>query len=212
MIYYHPQNILNWNFPSQIRYIINKTSFEIIDSWESLMVSENVSKFVQCAYWWPGTVPCWRCTRTLIIEFRGGGYWSNFFHFVVIPVFLNFRNIGYIYNIMFIFDRCHCSWAAVTPAKYAHDLKCLTYTFAKWKFSVMETLTNKRPVGLSSFVNCPPVVASFLTQRQLSINAGWQHMGRVPHPNYVDPECCVASRFASCTGSIWVTFKEPYLI
>ena len=51
----------------------------------------------------------------------------------------------------------------------------------------------KRPVGLSSFVNCPPVVASFLTQRQLSINAGWQHMGRVPHPNYVDPECCVAT-------------------
>ena len=52
---------------------------------------------------------------------------------------------------------------------------------------------NKRPVGLSSFVNCPSVVASFLTQRQLSINAGWQHMGRVPHPNYVDPECCVAT-------------------
>ena len=52
---------------------------------------------------------------------------------------------------------------------------------------------DKRPIGLSSFVNCPPVVASFLTQRQLSINAGWQHMGRVPHPNYVDPECCVAT-------------------
>ena len=33
-------------------------------------------------------------------------------------------------------------------------------------------------------MNCPPVVASFLTQRQLSINAGWQH---------VDPECCVAT-------------------
>ena len=54
-------------------------------------------------------------------------------------------------------------------------------------------INDKRPVGLSSFVNCPPVVASFLTQRQLSINAGWQHMGRVPHPNYVDPECCVAT-------------------
>ena len=52
---------------------------------------------------------------------------------------------------------------------------------------------NKRPVGLSSFVNCPPVVASFLTQRQLSVIAGWQHMGRVPHPNYVDLECCVAT-------------------
>ena len=52
---------------------------------------------------------------------------------------------------------------------------------------------NKRPVGLSSFVNCPPVVALFLTQRQLSVIAGWQHMGRVPHPNYVNLECCVAT-------------------
>ena len=57
----------------------------------------------------------------------------------------------------------------------------------------INTCMNKRPVGLSSFVNCPPVVASFLTQRQLSINAGWQHMGRVPHPNYVDPKCCVVT-------------------
>ena len=24
-------------------------------------------------------------------------------------------------------------------------------------------------------------------------NAGWQHMGRVPHPNYVDLQCCVAT-------------------
>ena len=52
---------------------------------------------------------------------------------------------------------------------------------------------HNRPVGLSSFVNFPPVVASFLTQRQLSVNAGWQHMGRVPHPNYVNSECCVAT-------------------
>ena len=50
-----------------------------------------------------------------------------------------------------------------------------------------------QPGRLTSFVNCPPVVASFLTQRQLSINARWQHMGRVPHPNYVDPECYVAT-------------------
>ena len=38
---------------------------------------------------------------------------------------------------------------------------------------------NKRPVGLSSFVNCPPVVASF----QLSINAGWQHKLNHMHHN-----------------------------
>ena len=48
-------------------------------------------------------------------------------------------------------------------------------------------IQDKRPVGLSSFVNCPPVVASFLTQRQLSVIAGWQHMGRVPHPYYINP-------------------------
>ena len=46
---------------------------------------------------------------------------------------------------------------------------------------------NKRPVGLSSFVNCPPVVSSFLTQRQLSVIVGWQHMGRVPHAYYINP-------------------------
>ena len=63
----------------------------------------------------------------------------------------------------------------------------------KRSWLILKEILNKRPVGLSSFVNCPPVVASFLTQRQLSINAGWQHMGRVPHPNYVDPECYVAT-------------------
>ena len=53
--------------------------------------------------------------------------------------------------------------------------------------SIWEEFINKRPVGLSSFVNCPSVVASFLTQRQLSVIAGWQHMGRVPHPYYINP-------------------------
>ena len=65
-----------------------------------------------------------------------------------------------------------------------------------WCIDILSTsceFKNKRPVGLSSFVNCPPVVASILTQRQLSVNARWQHMGRVPHPNYVDPECCIAT-------------------
>ena len=73
-----------------------------------------------------------------------------------------------------------------TPPTHPHT------TRGGWAMKIIQHL-NKRPVGLLSFVNCPPVVASFLTQRQLSINAGWQHMGRVPHPNYVDPECCVAT-------------------
>ena len=55
------------------------------------------------------------------------------------------------------------------------------------EIKMIKSNINKRPVGLSSFVNCPPVVASFLTQRQLSVIAGWQHMGRVPHPYYINP-------------------------
>ena len=68
-----------------------------------------------------------------------------------------------------------------------YDQKCFTA-----KKILEKHLWNKRPVGLSSVVNCPPVVASFLTQRQLSVNARWHHMGQV--------------------RSIWVTFIEPYLI
>ena len=68
---------------------------------------------------------------------------------------------------------------------------------------------NKRPVGLSSFVNCPPVVASFLTQRQLSVmpdDSTWAefHIPITSTSNAALP--LFATRFASCTGSIWVTF------
>ena len=39
---------------------------------------------------------------------------------------------------MFMFDRCHHSWAVETPDKYEHDWKYLTYPFAKSKFPAME--------------------------------------------------------------------------
>ena len=42
---------------------------------------------------------------------------------------------GYLYDIKFIFGRCHRSWAAATPGKYEHDWKYLKYTFAKSKIS-----------------------------------------------------------------------------
>ena len=42
----------------------------------------------------------------------------------------------------FIFDRCHRSWAAETPAKYERDLKYVTYYCDQSKFSVTEKLTN----------------------------------------------------------------------
>ena len=42
----------------------------------------------------------------------------------------------------FIFDRCHRSWAAETPAKYERDLQYVTYYCDKSKFSDTEKLTN----------------------------------------------------------------------
>ena len=47
-----------------------------------------------------------------------------------------------MYDINFIFGRCHRSWAAETPGKYEHDWKYLPYTFAKSNFPITEKLTN----------------------------------------------------------------------
>ena len=73
----------------------------------------------------------------------------------------------------------------LTPT-FAFNIPWLTFQVTM-AITLICWYSNKRPVGLSSFVNCPPVVASFLTQRQLSVIAGWQHMGRVPHPYYINP-------------------------
>ena len=85
-------------------------------------------------------------------------------------------------------DLCHNRWALLLS-----QVECDECDVRVWWCAPIILAMYKRPVGLSSFVNSPPVVALFLTQRQLSIYAGWQHMGRVPHPNYVDPKCCVAT-------------------
>ena len=52
------------------------------------------------------------------------------------------KTVGYLYDIKFIFVRCHHSWAAETPGKYEHDWNYLTYTFVKSKFPVTEKLAN----------------------------------------------------------------------
>ena len=88
---------------------------------------------------------------------------------------------------------CCCPGSLHHLAISIHGIDYARQTTGSKTCAISVLRNNKRPVGLSSFVNCPPVVASFLTQRQLRINAGWQHMGRVPHPNYVDPEYCVAT-------------------
>ena len=72
----------------------------------------------------------------------GGGYNANFLRSVIFPIFPSDQNSGYLYDIKYIFDRCHRSWAAETPGRYEHDWKYLTYTFAESKFPVTEKITN----------------------------------------------------------------------
>ena len=51
---------------------------------------------------------------------------------VSVPLFSNFfpndQNNGCMYDIKFIFDRCHRSWAAETFGKYEHGWNYLTHT------------------------------------------------------------------------------------
>ena len=47
-----------------------------------------------------------------------------------------------MYDITFILDRCHRSWAVEAPDNYERDWKYLTYIFVKSKFPLMDKLTN----------------------------------------------------------------------
>ena len=90
-------------------------------------------------------VPIWYDPNALSSEHQqvwGGGYWANFLRSVIFPIFPNDQNSGNLYDIKFIFGRCHRSWAAETSGKCEHDWNYLNYTFAKSTFSVTEKLAN----------------------------------------------------------------------
>ena len=56
-----------------------------------------------------------------VCRYSGGGGGVNKLIFSV-PLFSpNDQNSSYLYDIKFIFGRCHHSWAAETPVKYEHD-------------------------------------------------------------------------------------------
>ena len=98
-----------------------------------------------CCVWWFVLAPV------------GVGRYSQLSQFRYFPIFHNNQNNGYLYDITFISDRCHRTWAAETPDKYKRDRKYLTYTFAKSKFHVNEKLTNEAlvtptPVGIGKGV------------------------------------------------------------
>ena len=61
----------------------------------------------------------------------GEGYWVSFLCSLIFLHFSALSITGKLVHITFIFDRCHCSEAAVTPVKYGCDSKNLTGTFVK---------------------------------------------------------------------------------
>ena len=61
---------------------------------------------------------------------------------LISPIFQHCQNTGYLLNIIFIFDRCCRTSAAVTPVKYECDANNLTGTFAISKILLTEKLTN----------------------------------------------------------------------
>ena len=73
----------------------------------------------------------------------GGGYLTNFLRSVIFWSFPHCQNTHYVLTITFIFGRCRCNPAAVTPAKYECDSKNLADTFARSKILLTEKLTNK---------------------------------------------------------------------
>ena len=77
-----------------------------------------------------------------MLQSRGGGYYSNLLPSVNFPIYHHCQNTGYLLNIMFIFDRCCRSSAALTPVKYECDTNNLTGTSARSKILLTEKLTN----------------------------------------------------------------------
>ena len=68
---------------------------------------------------------------------------NTFSHSVIFPIYQNYQNTFIQFNITFIFDKCHHSWAVETPDKYECDLKHLTNIFAKSTFPIMKKLSKE---------------------------------------------------------------------
>ena len=68
------------------------------------------------------------------VEFRCGGYWTNFLHFAIYLLFHNNQNFAYLLNTIFIsYSYCHC-WTV----KFECTSKNLRNTFAESNVLLME--------------------------------------------------------------------------
>ena len=62
------------------------------------------------------------------------GVTKSFFSVLLFSQFFqSYLNTAYLYTIMFLSDKCNCSWAAKTPDKYKCNLMYLTDIFCKIK-------------------------------------------------------------------------------
>ena len=115
----------------------------------------------------------------IVLDFSRAGK-----HFFVFPgLFSNsqttgkpeyYQNIGYILNIRFIVDRCHCSSTVVTLTKYNCDLKDPKYIFGISDISMTEKSTNGTLVTPPLICNsnkCYYVFMCFLTY----LTSKWAH-------------------------------------
>ena len=67
----------------------------------------------------------------LLQEGQGWGLLSQFPPFCYFTIFQHHQYTCWLLNITFIFDRCHCSLPAMTPAKYGCDAKNLNRYFGR---------------------------------------------------------------------------------
>ena len=67
---------------------------------------------------------------------------------IIFPFFQNYQYTVYVLNITFIFERCHCSSAAVTPVRYECDWKDVPF--------LHQNITN-REINEWQFSDTPPL-------------------------------------------------------
>ena len=107
-----------------------KAGFVPCSGYKLMMVPDLTTR--ECEhYWW---------FLSILQENRSGGV---ILHSVIFPIFQNYQNISYPWNITLVFGRHRCSSAVETPDQYKHNSKYLTCIFAESKFTFTEKWTNR---------------------------------------------------------------------
>ena len=87
---------------------------------------------------------------TMALITRVGRYKANFLRSVISLIVQIYKNTGYLLNIMSVFDKCRCSFAAEKPDEYECDSNYITYNSTKSKFALTGKSMNGALVNPSS--------------------------------------------------------------